>query len=448
MASKRDASPGLVQNPFIKKRNLEWNLDIPGAGARDVTEGNSSRSDDDDDDDDDDGNEGDFLKDSASSSKCNKESGGADNRNVPATSSSSATSAAAASSVETGLVPVSEIDHASYFSILLARATLSPFPRGTARLPLSRYRALYEQSWGNPRGAHFVVHQHDHPVAGLHYDLRLQINETSSASWAVMYGLPGSPNGARQNRNATETRVHCLWNHLIETGSHTTGSLLIWDTGTYSVLPPDRRADSSQSPSPSPPSPHPSPQETLAHAFRARKIRLRLHGARLPDPYVINLRLPRGGDASSSTVPHSSNPASRRRCQRGREREQDQEEEQEEEVRRTNAYAGATNSIGSVYQRRWFLSLDRAGSGFVRRGGRGRSGGRGVWECELGRGRGQRDGDGDGDGDQDRMAYPFYVRGLEAERSVVTGRLGEEVLRDEGVVGIVSYLRDPTPIYF
>jgi hypothetical protein len=26
-----------------------------------------------------------------------------------------------------------------------------------------------------------------------------------------MYGLPGDPNSQRLNRNATETRIHCLW---------------------------------------------------------------------------------------------------------------------------------------------------------------------------------------------------------------------------------------------
>lgn len=30
---------------------------------------------------------------------------------------------------------------------------------------------------------------------------------------------------------------------------------------------------------------------------------------------------------------------------------------------------------------------------------------------------------------------PFYVRGPEKERSVVTGRLGSDVLKDEGVQG-------------
>lgn len=32
---------------------------------------------------------------------------------------------------------------------------------------------------------------------------------------------------------------------------------------------------------------------------------------------------------------------------------------------------------------------------------------------------------------------PFYVRGPEVERSVVTGRLGGDVLSDEGVEGFV-----------
>ena len=48
-------------------------------------------------------------------------------------------------------------------------------------------------------------------VIGVHYDLRLQISESSSISFAIMYGLPGNPNSRRLNRNATETRVHNLW---------------------------------------------------------------------------------------------------------------------------------------------------------------------------------------------------------------------------------------------
>lgn len=36
-----------------------------------------------------------------------------------------------------------------------------------------------------------------------------------------------------------------------------------------------------------------------------------------------------------------------------------------------------------------------------------------------------------------RLSFPFYVRGPQFEQSVVTGRLGEEVLRDEGVTTFI-----------
>jgi hypothetical protein len=40
-------------------------------------------------------------------------------------------------------------------------------------------------------------------------------------------------------------------------------------------------------------------------------------------------------------------------------------DEESETIRRTNAYPGATNDIGSVHQRKWYLSLDRHSSGFT-----------------------------------------------------------------------------------
>lgn len=80
-------------------------------------------------------------------------------------------------------------------------------------LSIERFVNLYRRNQ-NQRGHHFVIHQHDHPIAGLHYDLRLQISESSSISYAIMYGLPGNPNSQRLNRNATETRVHNMWVRL------------------------------------------------------------------------------------------------------------------------------------------------------------------------------------------------------------------------------------------
>ncbi|KAL2755088.1 hypothetical protein ACRALDRAFT_1064811, partial [Sodiomyces alcalophilus JCM 7366] len=457
MATKRPRSPGLIPNPFIKKRNLEWALEPPESrGHIPPVERSNEQHDD---------------SSSTSSSDVDLAARGekAEQQQQPPPPSSSS------AAVESGRESVTV--HAIHFSALLAAHTLER--ECPPLLPVESYRALYEANFGSPRGAHFVIHQHDHPVAGTHYDLRLQINPTSSASWAIMYGLPGDPNSARLMRNATETRVHCLWNHLIETASTSTGSLLIWDTGTYSILP--RSSKHAPSVDPSSPSssvrsgesspereqrhhrhrrPHQTEQEKLHAAFCQRKIRVRLDGARLPRPYVLNLRLTksedaqgraraarsassrgrtrqrrsgakaarqvvettsesgssptaeaeememegeeggeegepevpqvevavetkekmeekqgqtRGGDASQTddqqqeTVPKSNPPR-----QKGKQAQPLSEEMRRElgelesaQVRATNAYPGAENSIGSVHQRKWFLSLDRAACGFV-----------------------------------------------------------------------------------
>lgn len=100
-------------------------------------------------------------------------------------------------------------------------------------------------------------------------------------------------------------------------------------------------------------------------------------------------------------------------------REKELAEEEDAQVRRTNAYPGAANTIGSVHQRSWHLSLDKASSGFVR-------GGEGRWVRADERGKGR-----------ERGFEAFYVRGREVERSVVTGRGAGEVCADEGVVGFV-----------
>ncbi|KAL9947611.1 hypothetical protein D7B24_005708 [Verticillium nonalfalfae] len=449
MVTKRPRSPGraLIPNPFIKKRNLEWALDVPDDDAQPT---HRQAADDDDDDDDD------------------------------AAQPTPPTAAA----IESGSATIT--NHAAHFSAVLAGAALDPWPRAAPRLPVAAYAALYASCLGAPSGAHFVVHQHDHPVAGTHYDLRLQINGASSASWAVMYGLPGDPGSARLGRNATETRVHCLWNHLVETASRATGSLLIWDTGTYEVL--GRRSKSAPEVDPDSERSEDgaedgrTEQEKLRDAFAERKIWVRLHGGRLPRGYTLNLRLTkeedREGREKASRSASRAAPQRRRRrmiykqevivetseetdsSSSGKEEEeeldddvldareevseeesipltgpanmsqamrQEIEEREDAQVRATNAYPGAENTIGSVHQRRWYLSMDRAASGFVKR----RRGG-GVkklcWELEDER----------PPGEDGHLTYPFYVRGPEVERSLITGRLGSDVLRDEGVVDFVG----------
>lgn len=174
MASKRDPTPTrLISNPFIKKRNLDWNLGLS----------NLIRDDDDD--------------------------GSSDFDELPNQKPLSEENISEASAVEAGKVQIN--DHVGYFSDRLRKAALAPFPSGMPHMLIENYRRLYESNAGSLEGSHFIIHQHDHPIAGTHYDLRLQINKTSSVSWAIMYGLPGDPNSQRLNRNATETRIHCLW---------------------------------------------------------------------------------------------------------------------------------------------------------------------------------------------------------------------------------------------
>ena len=102
-------------------------------------------------------------------------------------------------------------------------------------------------------------------------------------------------------------------------------------------------------------------------------------------------------------------------------------EQEDEHVRLTNAYPGATNNIGSIHQRRWYLSMDRYSSGFVPKtgGGHGRGGGRREWVRRW------------EDGKQ--LGFePFFVMGREMERSVVTGRTADKVMSDEKVEGFVG----------
>ncbi|OQO11806.1 hypothetical protein B0A48_03533 [Cryoendolithus antarcticus] len=267
--------------------------------------------------------------------------------------------------------------------------------------------------------------------------------------------MPGNPNSIRPNRMAIETRVHNLWNNLIESASHATGSLLIWDTGEYEVLPSrkvrrqaatdDEDSDCSESDSDSR-----GASEKLSASFRARHIRLRLHGTRLPSQYTVNLRLPSANNREHQPdrpkhKRRRTNPKSAKK-QPNHEVETDSEDSttgklnpmqaedtyeskqanqaavasdlendtDPETIRATNAYPGATNTIGSVHQRHWFLTLDRPNSG-LRRSTSGLDKGRWIGDWE-----------------------PFHVLGRDLERSVITGRLAGDIMNDEGVEGFVG----------
>ncbi|KAL6701940.1 hypothetical protein J3F84DRAFT_356228 [Trichoderma pleuroticola] len=103
-------------------------------------------------------------------------------------------------------------------------------------------------------------------------------------------------------------------------------------------------------------------------------------------------------------------------------------EQQDAQVRLTNAYHGASNTIGSIHQRRWYLSLDRRACGFTEKRRRGRSS---LWEPPS------TEPPSISEPGPSRLSFPFYVRGPQFEQSVVTGRSGEDVLRDEGVTTFI-----------
>jgi hypothetical protein len=88
----------------------------------------------------------------------------------------------------------------------------------------------------------------------------------------------------------------------------------------------------------------------------------------------------------------------------------DDNDDEDAMIRENNAYPGATNSIGSIHQRHWFLSLDRRRSGFTKAT---HGGWVGPWE-------------------------PFFIYGRDHERSVVTGRTADDVMEDEGAERFVG----------
>ncbi|EFW17834.1 hypothetical protein D8B26_004829 [Coccidioides posadasii str. Silveira] len=362
-------------------------------------------------------------------------------------------SAPSLAAIEAGKAHVD--NHLEIFSSRLIETTREPVP-SIPRLPHRDWIELYVRNQ-HLNGRHFVVHQHDHPITGPHYDLRLQFSDTSSISFAIMYGLPGNANSRRPNRNAIETRVHNLWNHLIESASTSSGSLIIWDTGEYSILPyhaPKEATETDYSRSHSSDASDidgMSESDKLKEAFQQRKIRLRLHGTRLPPNYTVTLRLTSDNDISLRPRRRSKTRKRRRNvaccgkrssasCSSSPSTNQDtgvsnhntrfahHSDEEDETIRVTNAYPGATNSISSVHQRRWFLSLDRVNSGFEHR-----------FDSSVGRYSWVRKTVEEHDGGRRLLGFePFTVYGPEIERSVVTGRLGGDVFQDEGVENFVG----------
>lgn len=122
--------------------------------------------------------------------------------------------------------------------------------------------------------------------------------------------------------------------------------------------------------------------------------------------------------STSDSEPQSSPPAEPR-LEQGNHSDDDMDIQ----IQRNNAYPGSSNTIGSIHQRRWYLSLDRENSGFEPK----------IDYDENSRSRKKRWIRRLHDKQGTCGFEPFYVRGPDVERSVVTGRLGSDVLHDESV---------------
>ena len=141
------------------------------------------------------------------------------------------------------------------------------------------------------RGPRFVVQKHK--ARSLHYDFRLEV-DGALRSWAVPKGPSTDP---REKRLAMPTEDHPIeyadFEGVIPEGEYGAGSVIVWDRGTYAVIPGEE-------------------DEDLAAALERGHLKVRLDGQKLRGGYALT-RLGGGGRERWLLVKLDDADADRRR---------------------------------------------------------------------------------------------------------------------------------------
>jgi DNA ligase D-like protein (predicted 3'-phosphoesterase) len=121
----------------------------------------------------------------------------------------------------------------------------------------------------DPQGPIFVVQKHD--ATRLHYDFRLEAGGTLK-SWAIPKGPSSDPS---VKRLAVPTEDHPMdyadFEGVIPEGEYGGGTVMVWDTGTYEILPHKEGEEP------------PSPEEAFEHGG----MKIRLHGQKMKGGWAI-----------------------------------------------------------------------------------------------------------------------------------------------------------------
>jgi DNA ligase D-like protein (predicted 3'-phosphoesterase) len=144
------------------------------------------------------------------------------------------------------------------------------------------------------QGRRFVIHMHD--ARSLHYDFRLEF-AGSLISWAVPKGPSTDP---RDKRLAIRTDNHRIvyldFEGTIDEGQYGAGTVLVWDTGTYSNLRAHKGPNS----------------RSMERSLEDGLIEVELHGDKLTGGYALK-RTRRGSPSDWLLIKMDDDDADARR---------------------------------------------------------------------------------------------------------------------------------------